>query len=414
MNEHLSPRENAILSVEMDELNPNHPGPRTHADRPPWLERASDLLREGDPGPTEMLVEKVAVDQALIATVGRWKTTKTYFNLDFGISVVTGLPLLGSFAVPRPGPVVVILEESGRKALWRRLDALCRGRAIDRGALENLHTAANRRVRLDDPKWQNELVDVGKALLPRLFIFDPIARMKAPGLDESAQKEFAKLIEFLRDLRDETGAAINWTHHTGHTGGHMRGTSDLETVWETRLGFARDDNTVTVTPEHREEENGEPISYRLNWDGDTRTMRLTLVGRKDTLELVCEHLAEHRNEHLEDIARALEIRTSDVRRALKLGATLGTTHAGPSGRRDKRGRPIRDKVWNLASQDGLWPVPTNGTTQDEPDSGHRGSVARPAPLGADAGRATTDDPDDAYLDDLAADVLERERTSGAG
>jgi hypothetical protein len=398
VSEHLSPRENAILAVEMDVANPNFPARTQSFD---WLERASDLLSEPDPGTTPWLVDKIAVDQALIASVGRWKTTKTYFNLDLAISVVTGLPMLGNFAVPLPGAVILVLEESGRKALWRRLDALCRGRAIDRDALQNLYTAANKRVRLDDASWQNELVNVGTDVQPRLFIFDPIARMKAPGRDESSQKEFAELIEFLRVLRDETGAAVNWTHHVGHVGGHMRGTSDLESVWETRLGFARNDNTITIQPEHREEENGEPISYRLNWDHDTRTMRLALLGTKSAYERVLEHLVEHRDQRTEDVARTLGIRTSDVRQALEHGQTLGTTHAGPSGRRDKAGRPIRDKVWNLALQAGLWPVPNSGTTQDEPRIGHRGSSARPTPLGVDDGTSHPDDPDDIWLEELA-------------
>jgi hypothetical protein len=65
--------------------------------------------------------------------------------------------------------------------------------------------------------------------------------------------------------------------------------------------------------------------------------------------------------------------------------------------------------WNLAPQAGLWPVPDSGTTQDEPSTGHRGSSARPAPLGADGGTSHPDGPDDAYLDDLAADLLDREQ-----
>jgi hypothetical protein len=44
------------------------------------------------------------------------------------------------------------------------------------------------------------------------------------------------------------------------------------------------------------------------------------------------------------------------------------------------GRPIRDKVWNLTTQAGLWPVPLPGTSQDDPSDGHRGSVTRPGSL----------------------------------
>ena len=94
------------------------------------LEPASELLREPDPGPTPWLITDVYVDQALGAIVGPWKVTKTYATLDMTISITTGEPFLGR-EIPDAGPVVLVLEESGRAALWRRLDALCRGRAID-------------------------------------------------------------------------------------------------------------------------------------------------------------------------------------------------------------------------------------------------------------------------------------------
>jgi RecA-family ATPase len=144
----------------------------------PWLARASDLLAEPDPGPTSFLVEEMMVDQAIAAVVGRWKTTKTYALLDLAISVVTGQPFLGRLEVARPGPVVLVLEESGRKALWRRLDSLTRGRAIGRDALADLHYAANEGVKLDDLEWQDALIAAGRTIGPRLFILDPLARLK--------------------------------------------------------------------------------------------------------------------------------------------------------------------------------------------------------------------------------------------
>jgi hypothetical protein len=42
----------------------------------PWLIDAANLLAEPDPGPTPWLVENLIVDSALVACVGRWKTTK--------------------------------------------------------------------------------------------------------------------------------------------------------------------------------------------------------------------------------------------------------------------------------------------------------------------------------------------------
>jgi RecA-family ATPase len=244
---------------------------------------AAELLAEGDPGPTPWLVKNLIVAQALIACVGRWKTTKSYALLYLCIAIATGRAAFGELEVSQ-GPVVFVNEETGRAALWRRLDALCRGRAIDPEELRGkLFVAANARVRLDDPGWQAELEMLGKEIKPALFCFDPLARMKQPGRKENDQDQMAHVIDFWRQLRDETNAAVAVVHHTGHSGEHMRGSSDLESVWETRLTWEREAQsaTVKVRSEHREAEAGPPLEYRIGWDGLTRSMRFDLQG--DTL-----------------------------------------------------------------------------------------------------------------------------------
>lgn len=238
---------------------------------------AGDLLDQPDPGPTPWLVEGLIVDQALTAVVGRWKTTKSWGMLEIAISVATGTPAFGAAQVPIPGPVVYVIEESGTRALWRRLDMLCRGRGIHADELRGrLLFAPNLRVKLDDEDWQTRLLEVGATIRPRAFIFDPLARMKQASRDESAQTDMAPVVEYLRVLRDETDAAPLFVHHTGHTGEHMRGTSDLESVWESRLAFSRDrdSGTVTIAAEHREEEDAETISYVLDHNRNRRTLRL--------------------------------------------------------------------------------------------------------------------------------------------
>jgi RecA-family ATPase len=260
-----------------------------------WYLDAADLLAEPDPGPTAWLVDDLIVDRALVAAVGRWKTTKSYGLLDLCIAVATGRPAFGKLAIPRAGPVVFVNEESGRAALWRRLDALCRGRAVDPEELRGrLYVAANSRVKLDDAGWQNDLLDVGRELSPRLFVFDPLARMKGASRDESAQKEMGFVVEFWRLLREETGAAVCLVHHTGHQGDHMRGSSDLESAWETRLAWKREGQSplVTIESEHREAESGGSIKYRIAWDGLTRSMRFELEP-DELVEKVAAYLGDH-------------------------------------------------------------------------------------------------------------------------
>jgi hypothetical protein len=296
----------AIVSEWLDMLKAEQ---SRNGHKPPrdWLNDAADLLAEPDPGPTPFLVDGLIVARAIVAMVGRWKTTKSYGLLYLLICIALGEPAWG-LATPESGvPVVYVCEESGRAALWRRLDALCRGHAIDPERLrERLYVAANARARLDDPGWQAELLAIGRDLQPGFFGFDPLARMKAADREENAQKDMAPVIEYLRDLRDETNAGVGVVHHTGHTGSHMRGTSDLETAWETKLEWKREGQSpeVTITSEHREAEDGPPIRYRISWDHHTRTMRFPLV-EGDLKAKVRAHLAEHPEHSANQVVDAL-------------------------------------------------------------------------------------------------------------
>jgi AAA domain len=245
---------------------------------PPWYESAAVLLAEPDPGPTPFLVEGLFVDRAVGAIKGPPKVGKTWVILELAVSVVTGRPAFGRFEIPEPGPVLLILEESGRAALHRRLDALVRGCGIRPEALADLHVAANRGVRLNEVSWLERLKKAGEELEPRAIFLDPLARVKGAGVDENAQREIGPVLDSLRWLRDETGAAVGFAHHTPHEGGHLRGSSDIEATWESKLSITRNENGVcSITAEHREAESGTPFRYRLAFDQATASVRLELI-----------------------------------------------------------------------------------------------------------------------------------------
>ena len=295
-----------------------------------------------------MLVEGLIVDRSLAAIVGRWKHGKTWGLLELGISIATGLPAFGVRAVPNPGPVILVLEESGRAALHRRLDSLARGRGIQRDKLSELHAAANQRVRLDDPDWQKRLAYAANEIGARAVFLDPIARLRRAGLDENSQREYAVVIEAIRDLRDQTLATVAWVAHTGHSGENMRGSSDLESVWESRLAFKRDGLTVTVTSEHREAEPGDPLAFDLAWHHETRTMRLrsTLIS---TDQRCVDFLTDHAPATTDEIAAGVNIRRSDVKRSMDTLEEAGTARRQPVPRTDSRGRHVTVSAWVVSN-----------------------------------------------------------------
>jgi hypothetical protein len=309
------------------------------APAPAWFESAADLLREPDPGPTPFLVDELIVDNAIAALVGAPKNGKTFALLDIAIAVAAAEQALDRFDVPQPGPVLLILEESGRAALHRRLDKLARGRALDPDRLVELYFAANRRVRLDDGAWRDRLLEAASSRDWRLIAFDPLARIKG-AVDENVQREIAPVLDFLRDLRAASGATVAYVHHTPHDGSRHRGSSDLEAYWESKLTLVKQDGTRTLRAEHREAEAAGPFVISFGFDPATRTLRLRAFD--DELEQrVRDYLDEHPrasanevNENVEgNRKRILEL----VRQLRDGGGSDDGNHPEPPGSGSDRG-----------------------------------------------------------------------------
>ncbi len=262
---------------------------------PPWYESTGDLLREPDPGPMPWLVEKLVADFSIANLVGSYKVAKSYTLLELGIAVVTGKPAFGEYAVPNPGPVLLVMEESSRDAYHRRIDMLSRGYALTPDALNGLHFSANRRVRLSDPHWQERLLLAAQHLQPRAIFLDPWARMKGSDVDDDRSKEVDPVLDFLLALKDETKTTVLYSAHTGHQGEHQRGTSSFEGFWESRLHLVKekdDDEKRTLTAAHRDAESGHEFKFTLAFDSTTRSLRMRRWMTEKERE-VEQHLREH-------------------------------------------------------------------------------------------------------------------------
>lgn len=329
----------AEVSPAGDETRAAELEPPVAVERPDgWLVTAAELLAGDEPGPTPWLVEGLLVDEALGAIVGPPKVGKTWVVLELALAIATGRDVLDRFALPAPGPVVVVLEESGSAALHRRLDQLVRGADLSveqRDGLARLYVAPNRRVRLDDRDWQRRLADAAVKLEARALFLDPLARLKSPGRDENAQKEMAVVLEYLRDLRDAAGGcAVTFVHHSGHETEHLRGSSDLESWWESKLTIGK---SQRLKAEHREAEPTPPVEFRLAFDHRSTSVRLVEVerSRADMRVAVTAYLAENPTASGNEVDKQVSGRRETI---LELVAELqggshaaGTTGNHPSG-----------------------------------------------------------------------------------
>ena len=79
-----------------------------------------------------------------------------------------------------------------------------------------------------------------------------------------------------------------FTHHTGHAGTHLRGSSDLEAYWESKITLRRDGGQVELSAEHRGS-RGWSVAYRLAWHEASRSMRLDAVDAADRDQALARH-----------------------------------------------------------------------------------------------------------------------------
>ena len=86
--------------------------------------------------PSDELAERWLVEQLWCAHSvgvigGAPKCAKTWLGLDMALSVATGTPCLGKYAVPEPGPVLVYLAEDALRAVRERIEGMARHRGLD-------------------------------------------------------------------------------------------------------------------------------------------------------------------------------------------------------------------------------------------------------------------------------------------
>ena len=339
-----------------------------------WLESGAALLAEPDPGPTQFLVEQLIVDPSILAVVGSHKVGKTWALLDLALSIVTGLPAFGSLEVRR-GPVILVLEESGRTALHRRLSQLCRGRGIKASEIEHLHFAANQRVRLVDgasgDSWPQRIRAAVAEIRPAAVFFDPLARVKGL-LDENDQREMTPALEFMRELRDLGQCTVGFVQHEGHNErGRMRGTSDFEAFWESKVKVRREGDRCELSAEHREAEPSERISYRLDFDAETRSLRLEADDNRSPAvrDEVLDYLREHPGSTFPELRDGVGRRKEHCRSELLALEKAGTVDRRETRRPDRKGTLRRADAFYLSPEAGSTEVPAHGTATDRNGSG---------------------------------------------
>jgi hypothetical protein len=206
------------------------------------------------------------------------KSFKTWLAMEMAVSVASGMPCLGTFPVPDPGPVLLYAAEDSVSAVRARLESLTLYHGVELGQLPFWVITADS-LRLDRPDDQEKLEVTVARYQPRLLVLDPLIRLHQ--LDENASGPMAALLGFFRSLQRKTGTAIALVHHTGKhpavAGYSLRGSSDFYAWTDSFLHLQRRRGQLTLTAEHRSAPPFGPVALELARD-DTSNTHLKLVA----------------------------------------------------------------------------------------------------------------------------------------
>src|SRR6202522_1775320 len=227
------------------------------------------------------LVEELWCARAVGVIGGAPKCAKTWLGLDMALSVATGTPCLGKYAVPEPGPVLIYLAEDALPIVRERVQGMTRHRGLDLPAVE-IHVITAPVLRLDRDRDRARLWETAKRLRPRLLLLDPLVRLH--GVDENNAGEVAELLAYFRSLQRQLDLSVLLVHHTrknaaggAAAGQGLRGSGDIHAFGDSNLYLRRTRERLVLSSEHRAAPAAVPVYLELVAI-DEKTTHLEVIG----------------------------------------------------------------------------------------------------------------------------------------
>ena len=196
---------------------------------------------------------------------GAPKSGKTFLALELAVAVASGRPCLGRFAVPCPGPVLVLAAEDSPHQVKRRIQGIAHARGADFAALD-VRLILDTGLRLDRSQDLHRLHLTLASQRPKLLILDPFVRLQRA--DENDARQVAAILAALRELARTFNAAVLLVHHARKSGAAvpgqaLRGSGDFWAWGDSNLYLSGRPNRLRLTVEHRPAPPPAPLSLQL-------------------------------------------------------------------------------------------------------------------------------------------------------
>lgn len=214
-------------------------------------------------------VQGVLIEASAAVIYGESNAGKTFFATDLALCVSHGMPWMGRRV--EQGAVAYCVLEGGfgfrnRVEAWRRehVDPDTRLPFAEiKSAINLLDPEA------DTPRLIETLAEAQKAVeVPfKLIVIDTLSRALAGG-NENAPEDMGALVKNMDRIREETGAAVLFIHHSGKDAARgARGHSLLRAAVDTEIEVTADDTAGTrqaKVVKQRDLSKGATFPFRLN------------------------------------------------------------------------------------------------------------------------------------------------------
>lgn len=333
------------------------------------------------------LIESLWPDSAVGVLGGQPKSFKTFLALDLAISVASGTPCLGRYAVPARSRALVYLAEDALLDVRSRIEGIAKSRGLGLEDL-NLDIIAEPVLRLDQETDQCRLQQTIERMKPRLLVLDPLVRLHR--LDENSSSEISALLGYLRGLQRSHGVSVALVHHSSKRaharhGQALRGTSDLHAWVDVGLYLTWQGDRLRMTPELRTARAPEPVELELV-SQDPSAVHLEIRGAGETGPIAPKATLAQRVMATFSDEAPHAIRRTALRKKLRvnnarLGAVLaeleamGLAHAGDHG-------------WKIDPRGNRFPrsVPTAPCAHAERNAERLPGETEPGPAGMRRGK----------------------------
>lgn len=238
---------------------------------------------------TSWLVSDWLPDKSITFLVSPPESYKTWILLDLAVSVASGVPFLGQFAVAQTGPTLIIQQEDSHTGLTDRLALIIEQKMQANADIDGdvwqiptipdlpIYIHPSRMLRFDNKMVVEELEKQIEILRPKVVMIDPL--YSTTSSTDNYMSNLANQMMVLKAWRDKYGCSFVIAHHSKKnldpdstaredSWGSQFLNAFLEAGWQVRRNPKLGQNEVVVRRHSKVMGNQKPIS--LTFDISTK------------------------------------------------------------------------------------------------------------------------------------------------